>query len=807
MGHPPRDFIQPNHRNLNKHIRVNNKQMKRNKVNRHLMAVLAGAGIAVTAGAATIVVNTVDNKDFSAGRTNLYLALTLANTNGEAANTIQFDIPGAGPHHIVTPQVVGIAGYAPTGASGYPMITNNNLTIDGYSQPGAQPNSNTILAANNAALRIVIDSRQANYTTDGEHAYATGGTSMDYSLISGANFVSNQQGYDQTTVSQLGIFRATNVVIKGLCFLVDWAPGFNALSVNSISLAVDPTNLVSGVYTGPFTTSIVSPQMGFKVSGCWFNLMPDGVTPVDGGNNAVVTRWHRFSGSNPAGRWTPGGSVVGVGKGAANARADFNIFMSYGNPVSLHGWTNTVAGNFFNVFADGMNQYLPDPQATPGAVDLNFTRTSAYIGGVRDGNATYGTDGDGVNDGEERNIFGGLPRQRATACAAIDQQLGAFNLKIAGNYFGVAVDGTTRFTNSSTFLRLSDRPTPATNVVVGSDFDGVSDGVEGNLLCNNWPLDHWFGSPDFNPGLNGQGQVNWNTPGAVPDVYNPDAQASRSTVSWRGNRMINNLPPYSPSYTSPARAGLAYNWTWVVFNLDANKIADAPEILGSHGISKDKTANDGMINSSNFIPFLDNTLASYCSTRRLKGTFPGGFSGADAANRWTNYLMDIYIANEEGLTNGLKFQTLTNMMPFGWAQGETLVAANVLVDGSDDLNPAANTFAVDISRYNLAPGTKVTCTISYTPYAITNLATATRNGVMTARFAAPVALQASTEIRITSIAQSGGNATISWTGGDGPYVIEKSSSVAPTSWSVVATSSSNSVTVPVDAASAYFRVR
>src|SRR5438552_10106030 len=78
----------------------------------------------------------------------------------------------------------------------YPNITQNNLTIDGYSQPGSSPNSNSMLASNNAAIKIVLDSRAGGCTT---------------------NFIDGEFGLDES--GTLFIVGATNVHIRGLGFL------------------------------------------------------------------------------------------------------------------------------------------------------------------------------------------------------------------------------------------------------------------------------------------------------------------------------------------------------------------------------------------------------------------------------------------------------------------------------------------------------------------------------------------------------------------------------------------------------------
>src|SRR6476659_3058230 len=91
-----------------------------------------------TTRAATINVTT----EAPTGAGSLTAAINALN-NGD---TIAFHIPPeAGEVH-----------YIQVPLDGFPIITNNNITINGYSQGGASPNTATLHAANNAALRIVL---------------------------------------------------------------------------------------------------------------------------------------------------------------------------------------------------------------------------------------------------------------------------------------------------------------------------------------------------------------------------------------------------------------------------------------------------------------------------------------------------------------------------------------------------------------------------------------------------------------------------------------------------------------------------
>ena len=100
--------------------------------------VTVGLVMCRVAQAAIITVNTTNNVSPLPGQTSLKQAIASLHDG----DTIRFAIPGPGPYYIATP------------TDGYALITNNNVTIDGYSQSNAVPNTNPILAPNNAQLKI-----------------------------------------------------------------------------------------------------------------------------------------------------------------------------------------------------------------------------------------------------------------------------------------------------------------------------------------------------------------------------------------------------------------------------------------------------------------------------------------------------------------------------------------------------------------------------------------------------------------------------------------------------------------------------
>lgn len=126
--------------------------------------------------------------------------------------------------------------------------------------------------------------------------------------------------------------------------------------------------------------------------------------------------------------------------------------------------SHRVYCNHFGVNGPGTAILFPEPHLwNPPTVDGVTIEGSAR--GVR-----IGTDGDGVDDIAERNVFGGMGM-------GVNVNANSDNV-IAGNYFGLGADGTTLIgAGTGIFMRQSS----AANLV-GTDFDGVSDELERNVI-------------------------------------------------------------------------------------------------------------------------------------------------------------------------------------------------------------------------------------------------------------------------------------------------------------------------------------
>ena len=418
----------------------------RNRLLPFLGTIVISASIA---NANIIVVNTADNLDFSAGHTNLVYALRLL-ADGD---TINFAIPGAGVHFIDTP------------VDGYPLITRNNITIDGYSQqqPGsmASPNTASIHETNNAQIMICLCSTNGNALS--MYSAVTNFAGIDYPNL----------GFGDGEQALLGFFRATNVWIKGFAFLSSYQTSTSQTTggdSKTICFAVDASD-VSNLKC-----------QDFHVSGCWFGVNPatrQVAYMPNGSDLATPTICIATYGTGTNGtpgfpniENQPGPGTIGVASGSANPRAEFNVFVT-GYGFDSQGGPFRVCGNFWNVLPDGTTL------ADISALNSGSQQGDAFVEFGSSHDILIGTDGDGVNDADEGNLFGSY------ANAGIDVYYygSQGNTIFAGNTFGADIHGNSFGVGQNTHL-VHHFVNNSGQVRFGSDFNGVSDTLEGNTVVD-----------------------------------------------------------------------------------------------------------------------------------------------------------------------------------------------------------------------------------------------------------------------------------------------------------------------------------
>lgn len=391
--------------------------------------------------AATITVNTPDN---SSGPGDGLISLDEALRSATDGDIVRFNIPGAGPHVIVTP------------LGGYPLVTANNLTIDGYSQPGSAPNTNPILGGNNAQIKIVLDS------TGGDTAL---NDPQDPSLNARRSTRILHSGYGDSENGMLAVFGGDNFTVRGLSFIARRTAG-----------STDDPSI--------YAVALVNASTNARVQGCWFGLAPGGSTMADLKPVASAVAAFRY---RTGGDVYSAGLVVGTDGDGVNDRGEFNVIAGGRVSLALELPGARIAGNYVNVFPNGLTfvdldaNYLlwQDAFAAGGSDPGDVTIENFENGRVTD-STVIGTNGDGVSDSDERNVFGHVLYNHHGEFYS-----NARDLVCAGNYFGVGVDGVTPAPVTTNNIAPDFLGLPGTTSVrVGSNGDGVSDDLEGNLIVN-----------------------------------------------------------------------------------------------------------------------------------------------------------------------------------------------------------------------------------------------------------------------------------------------------------------------------------
>ncbi len=378
---------------------------------------------------ATVTID-VNPKTFTVTNTNdsgpgsLRQAMLDANNATSASpDTILFKIPGTGPFTIspLTP---------------LPTLTHATI-INGYSQPGAQPNS--LAQGDNAIFEIQIDGSQVP-SADGL-AIAGGG-----STVKGLDITDFTNGIHLTGSGQ--------DVIEGNLIGLNIAGGSAQNSYYGVFVDGVPSNSIGG--TAPAARNVIS-ENGYE--GVYVNNSSGDVVRGNYiGTDVTGTQAQGNGGNGGDGIVfdnSPNATVGGATAGAGNL-ISANIF---GGVDFEFGSNNAVVqGNFIGTDVTGT---VALPNFNYG---LQFTGSNITLGGTTAAarNLISGNDGTGVNLGA------GYPGP------------GSSNL-VEGNYIGVDISGTKPLGNDGNGLYLSGMgnitvggTTPAAaNVISGNQGDGI----------------------------------------------------------------------------------------------------------------------------------------------------------------------------------------------------------------------------------------------------------------------------------------------------------------------------------------------
>jgi hypothetical protein len=398
------------------------------------------------------VTNTGDNSGVNplpgAGTGTLRQAIIDADAaaTGTAANPdlIAFDIPTTDP------------GYnSSTGAftiqplSTLPTVTDT-VTIDGYTQPGASPNTLTI--GDNAVLNIVLDGSLAG-AVDGLVIGAGNCTVRGFVIDNfgyGSGIVLNGSGNDVA-----GNFIGTDVMGESV------AANNNGIESNCSG------NMIGG--TSPAERNIISGNNSGlpDVADGGANPSDDGIS---GGNGTLIQGNYIGTDKMGTSALPNGGPNRGHGIylssnntiGGTSAGAGNVISGNTAEAIGLVGNQNVVAGNMIGTTANGL-------AALDNGDGIHITGNSNTIGGTT---------------ASARNIISGNagPGSPVSFGIAIDGQYapnsGSYNL-VEGNYIGTDVTGTTSLFQVTGILITGDNNTiggttaAARNIISGNINRGI----------------------------------------------------------------------------------------------------------------------------------------------------------------------------------------------------------------------------------------------------------------------------------------------------------------------------------------------
>ena len=359
--------------------------------------------------------------DDGTGKCTLRAAIEQANAS-VGKDTIAFNIPGAGPHTI-----------QPTSA--LPTITDP-VVIDGYTQPGASPNTNGPGLGLNTVLKIELDGTNAGDFVDGL------------------------------------VITAGNSTVRGMVinrFLANVA--VNPFKGAGIRTSTNGSNVIEGNFIGTDVTGSVD-----------FGNSGEGVAILTGANN-------RIGGTIPGARNVISGNFQGViiwndatsnaVEGnfiGTNATGTAALGNTSGNGVMVFGDSNTIGGTAAGagnvISASGIAGVQIFGVDGVGNMVLGNLIGTDVTGAVDLGNLQYGV---AVFDASSNTIGG-------TA-------VGTGNVILGNNLRGVLIMGSSATSNSILGNSIFS------NVGLGIDlgFDGISpndagDGDTGSNNLQNFPV-------------------------------------------------------------------------------------------------------------------------------------------------------------------------------------------------------------------------------------------------------------------------------------------------------------------------------
>jgi hypothetical protein len=448
----------------------------------------------------TFVVTNVND----AGTGSLRQAILNSNANPDPdnPNVIAFNIPGTGVHAIF----VGSTTHQPL-----PDISTAAVDIDGYTQPGAKPN--TLGVGDNAVLKIELDGSRLGLGFNGLHITA-GGSGVAGLMIDnfrpttgespvGGNAILIDNNSDNVIIGNfLGLHDTggARTFSNGSDVTVDIGSSFNVIGGTAPNLR----NILSGASAGVTIKSTDGPEFN-EIQGNYIGTGPTGTHAVPNFNGVVDSGTHTtigviagegqvlgagnvISGNRSAGVDLSGavgdvidGNLIGVNAAGTVVLANggFGVFASGGSGDVIGG---TAAGVGNVIGGDGIGIELTDagtPAGTNGyQVQGNFIGTNATATHNFVGDVGIFLEGSAATQGVANTTIAGNVIDNQLEAGVDIFGIGAKNNVVQGNFIGT--DPTRMLARGNAIGVEVARG--ANNNIIGIGGEG---GGAGNVIAHN----------------------------------------------------------------------------------------------------------------------------------------------------------------------------------------------------------------------------------------------------------------------------------------------------------------------------------
>lgn len=407
---------------------------------------------------AYVVTNTQDAGTGTPIAGSLGAAIAAAVAAG-GTSTISFNIPTTDPGY--DPQtgaftIAPLPEFAGCGAStvpcqGFPWLPDG-LTIDGYTQPGASPN--TLATGNNAVLKIVINGASAGTGSSG-FVLEGGGISVRGLVVNGFATYQLQGGYaggaraidtegagNFVEGNFLGTDSTGTVAVPDYVGITSW--GGPATIGGTTTQA---RNLISGNALFNFGSNIESAPNSYFIQGNYLGTDRTGTQPLQSGSGGVVVNGTYV---------TIGGTTAGAGN-LISGNNNCGLCFKYISTATWFPDYNLVQGNLIGTDATGT-------VAVPNGAGLALDQASNNLFGGTTPSA--------------RNVVSGNYMAGFVIYDSADSN------NVQGNYVGVDVSGANALPNSWSGIQhdMWMGLLNATGTLIGGDVAGAGNVISGNSL-------------------------------------------------------------------------------------------------------------------------------------------------------------------------------------------------------------------------------------------------------------------------------------------------------------------------------------